>query len=518
MSSRLLTRGVATVGSLAVAVGLLTAGGAQATTTPSDAGQALAWGVPDTSDPTLSAALLNTPLAKVESGFKHAVFLSASGKVFTSTDKPEYEPPSSLINQTVVDVSVSMSGSVYVALNDAGEMTFWGAPATGADPSAVDVSNLVQVSMGGGHAVGIKEDGTVVAWGNNTYGQTDVPEGLSNVTKVVTGTQHTYALRANGSVVAWGDDTNKQVSHLPTELTLPGAVKDIEARSDGGLALLADGTLASWGKSATVGRGTMYNQVPASLDGKIITQISAGADTNLAIDSDGAITTWGNSFGTPSNVPDGLDGRGVASVSVGQDYAFAIQRKVMTISESTVAGTAKEGQTLTGTPASFSGGPEITYEWLANGTQIAGADSTTLTLSKAEVGKKIAFRTVATKDGEVLTSDSTATAAVVALAPAVSTTKTQIGKPKVKNTKKGKKNGKANFTVKVTGNKPAGKVKVVVKLGKKKAFNKAVNLNKKGVAKVKLKKLKKGQYKIAAKYAGNKANKKSTAKSKFRVK
>lgn len=89
---------------------------------------------------------------------------------------------------------------------------------------------------------------------------------------------------------------------------------------------------------------------------------------------------------------------------------------------------------------------------------------------------------------------------------------------KTKLTAKGKKK-QAVITVKVASTttvKATGKVKVSLKGPKK--VTKTVKLNKKGVAKLKVKKLKKGTYKVAAKYAGDKSVKGSSAKTKVKVK
>ena len=83
---------------------------------------------------------------------------------------------------------------------------------------------------------------------------------------------------------------------------------------------------------------------------------------------------------------------------------------------------------------------------------------------------------------------------------------------------KGKKK-KAVVKVKVaskTSAKATGKVKVALKGPKK--VTKKVKVNKKGVAKFTVKKLKKGKYKVNAKYLGNKNVKASKAKAKVKVK
>ncbi len=104
----------------------------------------------------------------------------------------------------------------------------------------------------------------------------------------------------------------------------------------------------------------------------------------------------------------------------------------------------------------------------------------------------------------------------VAAAPVPAAVKT-TSKATVKDAKK-----KATIKIKVSAasGTPSGKVKFVVKLGKKKVVTKAVNLNRLGVAKlvVKKAKLKKGKYKVAAQYAGTKAFKKSKTTGAFKVK
>lgn len=88
-----------------------------------------------------------------------------------------------------------------------------------------------------------------------------------------------------------------------------------------------------------------------------------------------------------------------------------------------------------------------------------------------------------------------------------------------------KKAKKVVIKVKVksaNGQTPDGKVKLVVKKGKKKVLKKAVTVNKKGVAKLvikgkKFKKMKKGKYKVNANYTGSSNFNKSKAKAKFKI-
>ncbi|WP_110206561.1 RCC1 domain-containing protein [Nocardioides daejeonensis] len=506
MSTKPLIRSIAAAGVLALTAGLL-GGIAHAAPDPVDAGQVVSWGQTGADPISLPTELGSTAIADVAVFADQAVFLTATGEVIMREvydDNPADEVPEELAGEKVISIAAS---SAYAALTESGKLIFWGnvaSPST--DVGSTPVNELTQIALGQHHGVGLKADGTVVAWGANADGQTDVPGDLDDVVKVVAGDEHSYALRADGTVVGWGRNQFQQVT-MPAAVGEPGSVVDIAARGAGGLALMSDGSLVSWGQQATVGFGAKYNLPPASLADKNVTRIAASnTGANLAIDDTGAITTWGST--RPDDVPADLDGGTIAEVAVSSQLAVAIQPAVMPITNSTVSGTAKQGQTLTGTPATFSGTPDgVSTEWLADGTSVA--EGTTLVLTAAHVGKKITFRTTAsTPEGDVV-SDSTPTAAVAAL---ISASKTAINKVKVKKSK-------ATIKLKVTSSTgtPTGKVKVEVKKGKKKVFSKNVKL-KNGGAKVVLKKLKKGKYKITAKYAGSKAHKASNAKGKFRVK
>ncbi|MFC7501749.1 hypothetical protein, partial [Nocardioides sp. GCM10030258] len=62
----------------------------------------------------------------------------------------------------------------------------------------------------------------------------------------------------------------------------------------------------------------------------------------------------------------------------------------------TVTGTARVGSKLTATAGTWSPTPaSVAYQWLANGTPIAGATGTTLTLKGPQAGKRISVRVTA---------------------------------------------------------------------------------------------------------------------------
>lgn len=82
----------------------------------------------------------------------------------------------------------------------------------------------------------------------------------------------------------------------------------------------------------------------------------------------------------------------------------------------TVTGTPREGEKLTATGGTWSvDDPELAYQWLADGVEIAGARTSEIVLAAAQVGRRVSVRVTATKTGLTPASaESTRTAAVVA--------------------------------------------------------------------------------------------------------
>lgn len=80
-----------------------------------------------------------------------------------------------------------------------------------------------------------------------------------------------------------------------------------------------------------------------------------------------------------------------------------------------ISGTAQLDQTLTANVGAWDAGTSLAYQWLADGTAISGATSTTFRLTSVQVGKVITFRVTGTKAGYITAvKTSVGTAAVIA--------------------------------------------------------------------------------------------------------
>ncbi|TCI98986.1 Ig-like domain repeat protein [Aeromicrobium sp. IC_218] len=264
-----------------------------------------------------------------------------------------------------------------------------------------------------------KQDGTVQAVGNQGNGATLVPDVLTStsaggfvpVTKIGAAAAFGVALRSDGSVVTWGNSADPDRIAVPAGL---GPVADIAVGSNGNIvAVLADGTLAQWGTNFPANQPT----------GDEFESVAATNNSFGAVREDGSVVVWGDPNGANVNVrrevvvPAELSGRSVAQLTGGSITLSAIVtgaptgQDVARQSPASVEGVAQAGRTLTATPATFSGSPSVTHQWLADDAVIAGADGTTLALTADQVGKRITYRSVATAGSVSLTvaADPTAT-------------------------------------------------------------------------------------------------------------
>ncbi|QMW67345.1 hypothetical protein H4N58_05390 [Mumia sp. ZJ1417] len=383
------------------------------------AGSIVSWGpVQTTPSTTVPAALAQTAFIAIDNGGDFSLALTGDNRVVawghngTQGAQPQKVPTS--LNGVKVK-AIAAGANAAGVVTQAGSVVAWGYKRPSGDPTQVPagLTGVVDLTLGSDHAVAIKSNGTVVTWGYLRGGALNVPAGLTGVKEVAAGSSHTYALKNDGTVVAWGLNNAGQLD-LPAELTVPGNVKAIASRSQGGLAILANDTVKTWGQDPHL------NAIPDSLAGKTVIAIDANSWTNIALDSEGGVHRWDGFTDPTREVPASLDGAPVTAVAAGVNHDSVLVSDVKTAVAPRVTGTARPGQTLTGTAGTFSGAPDnVTNQWLANGTPIAGATGTSLALNATHLGKRITYRSTATKGALTRTATSTPTSPVAKPTPTV---------------------------------------------------------------------------------------------------
>jgi hypothetical protein len=135
----------------------------------------------------------------------------------------------------------------------------------------------------------------VFVWGTNPEGQTNVPISVMNAIQCSSGAFAALALKADGTVTSWGRSFGDFISSY----TVPASATNVVAVSAGGdhsLALRADGRVVAWGRN-----WQGQTNVPSSATN--IVAISGGGSHCLAVRADGTVLAWGNNDCGQTNVP-----------------------------------------------------------------------------------------------------------------------------------------------------------------------------------------------------------------------
>ncbi len=237
-----------------------------------------------------------------------------------------------------------------------------------------------------------------------------------------------YQWLANGQVVAGGttkslvltsDLLGKQVTFRVTETSQePDATAVSMPTAAVGKGALRNSVLptisgeAFVGKTLTADPGTWNDAAPAfTYQWLANTEPISGATTNKLVLTDAEL---GKSIAVRVTATKGTayspgSATSASTAAVGDDPT-----KVVSKTKPIVSGTAKVGETLSTTDGTWSNEPTgFAYQWLADGTAVTGATSSTFVLTKDQRGKKMSVRVTASKSGLTSgTATSEETAAV----------------------------------------------------------------------------------------------------------
>jgi alpha-tubulin suppressor-like RCC1 family protein len=212
--------------------------------------------------------------------------------------------------QTLAARSVYQTVAAFAVLNrQTGNVVAWGHPVWGGNVSSsatpTQVTNLVTLVANERVFAGLKRDGSVVTWGSafanlgNVYdsnGDPSPPVGtFGTVTRIFPGRISFLATNSDGSSVAWGSFRGQfsgKSYAMAEQLDATTANKlksvvDFRSNEYGFAALLADGSVISWGDNSEAD----YTSINGTLQ-QVIQLVHTNADF-AALKRDGTVTFWG---------------------------------------------------------------------------------------------------------------------------------------------------------------------------------------------------------------------------------
>ena len=349
-------------------------------------GALIGWGVPFPPPPDLTNAIA------IASGFDYNLAIRSDRTVTAWGSQTNV--PDGLTN--IVAVAAGNGQNLALRLN--GTLFAWGDNAFG-KTNAPAGSNFLAIAAGADHCLALRRDGTVAAWGNNSSGQTNVPAGLSNVVAISAGGKHNLALKRDGTLAAWGDNTYNQSTITPG---LAG-FSAIAAGGQHSLAVRGDGspfiTLQPLSQSPVLTKSVRLQVL-----------VVGAPPLNLQWQHNGTnLVNATNSFLQINNVQvtDAGDYTAIAA-----NFAGSVTSVVATLSPIGAAPVVllppQDKSTFCGDSPSLQvtvdGSTPFSYQWLFEGTPVAGATRSSLALTRINTNQAGAYSVAVTNSFGSITS------------------------------------------------------------------------------------------------------------------
>lgn len=330
-------------------------------------------GLPADPTPETNVPMGLREVVQVVGGDQHALGLRRDGSVVAWGDNVNGQ--SAVPAGLPLVASIAAGGDVSGVVARDGSIRLWGVSSVPLNTPPPGLGAVRQLAIGRNHVLALQTDGRVIAWGSNSLGQTTVPAGLDSVVAVAAGTEFSLALKSDGSVVAWG---YSQVRNLPAGLADVVAIAAAGVLNGGqfAVALKRDGTVVAWGVN-----NTGQTAVPAGLSR--VVGIAAGAFHALAVTEEGRVVAWGQTTAGRTAIPPALPY--CTAVAASASSSFALLGSPITLLRGPQSHSIAEGGSVT-LSAQAQGSGSLSYQWRRDGVPIAGATTSSLTLTNLTPG------------------------------------------------------------------------------------------------------------------------------------
>lgn len=261
-------------------------------------------------------------------------------------------------------ISVCKGDSHYIALDSDGNVWAWGRSNQGAlglgavmtntsTPMQVPgLSGVVSISAGGYHSVALKNDGSVWTWGGNFGGQLGYSvsgyyqytprqvSGINGVVCVTAGDYSTVVVTGGGKVWTWGLNSGGMLNpsvdldsiSAPMEFAGLSGVVSATTGYDKTTAIMADGTIRTWGGSGSNGKAPANMPVQPNRLTEVIS-VGVGQSCGGALKGDGTVWFWGKNYDNVlgnefsylvRNPVQPLGLNRISAISIGSQFSLAV--------------------------------------------------------------------------------------------------------------------------------------------------------------------------------------------------
>lgn len=236
-------------------------------------------------------------VVKVAAG-RNSLALDVDGKITAWNDTELLTTHASISGLKVIDMDAYSNTAIYLGADGSiTEVDYYGS--TALREANETATSATTVAIGGDSRLALNNDGSVDVWNKvRLLGQSDsdiqitegtTPKQVTDVVAIAAGQYHSMALRADGTVVSWGRSSDNNIQDFPSNLTRDVGVIAIAAGYWHSLALKADGSVVGWGDDK-YSKGAHI--VPEDLNNVIA--IAAGEYHSVALTADGTIVEWGH--------------------------------------------------------------------------------------------------------------------------------------------------------------------------------------------------------------------------------
>ena len=410
-------------------------------------GTVAGWGYNGNGETSAPADLRN--VVAIAAGYAYSMALRVNGTVVTWGG---YYGGATSVPIGLSNV-ISIAAGTYhgIALKDDGTVVAWGGNQYGETNVPKNVTNIIAIASGGIYDLALRKDGRVVGWGYNGNHNTSVPISSTNVTEISAGF-YSLALLGDGPphLTTILDNLTPPVgstvwlrvaatgvwplsyqwsfngTNLPDATNAILRLMDIQFGQGGAYSVTVSNAFG------TATSSNLVNVVPLLITVQPQSQsVFGGTDVTFSVSAEGASPISFQWFYNGS----GLDGETnsalrltnvlpsqfgnysvVVSNLIGQ---VASSNALLTVSPLGIIGEPQSQTVFGGATAVFSasvaGITPIGYQWQFKGTNLAGATSSTLTLTNVLPDQSGVYSVLVTNAFTSVTS-SNATLAVIPLA------------------------------------------------------------------------------------------------------